>query len=344
MWMVCHANERTGDEERQVAGVRLGAGLGIALAVGAAAGGWWLPAAALLAGVLVLCVPRAELPPRLAPLAEGSRLMARLGLVPVFASVVGEYLLPQYRVLAAVAVVLVVTVADASGLALPRFVRGWILGILLVAAAGAIALCLAIAPERGTGNGPGVTGLFPAAAVLFPLLDRRKPDRWLAGAVVVAAAVCGAALYQLGPVRLGLSDAPLRDLLAAVDGQAIEPLLAGVVVIAAVPAALGALTEARGQLPRPLGPVVCGLLAATGAVLLAPAQAMLVAAALALADVLVRSLLTLSVRRKDARSVLAAALAVTLLAWLPPADLLVAVAAVAVGVLALRRPSRTPAR
>ncbi|UIJ58466.1 hypothetical protein LWP59_30800 [Amycolatopsis acidiphila] len=324
--------------------MRLGAGLGIALAVGAAAGGWWLPAAAVLAGVLVLCVPRGTLSPRVAPLDEGARLMARLGLVAVFASVVGEYLLPQYRVPAALAVVLVVTVVDAFGVSLPRFVRGWILGILLVGAAGVVALCLAIAPEPGTGSGPGVTGLFPAAAVLFPLLDRRKPDRWLGGAVVLAAAVCAAALHQLGPVRLGLSDAPLADLLAAVDGQAIQPLLAGVAVIAAVPAALGALTEARGPLPRPLGSVLCGLVAAVGAVLLQPVQAMLVAAALALAEVLVRSLLTLSARRRDAGSVVAAALAITLLAWLPPVDLLIAVAAIGVGVLLVRRPSRTPAR
>lgn len=335
--------ERTRVEERQVAGVRLGAGLGIALAAGAAAGGWWLPAGVALAGVLVLCVPRAELPPRVAPLTEGARLMARLGLVPVFASAFAVYLLPEYRAPAAVGVVLVVTVVDAFGLSLPRFVRGWILGILLVGAASLVALCLAIAPERGVGGGPGVTGLFAAAAVLFPLLERRKPDRWLVGTVVVAAAVCVAALYQLGPVRLGLSHAPLRDLLAAVDGQAIEPLMAGVVVIAALPAALGALTQARGTLPRPVNSVLCGLLAAVGAALLEPVQALLVAAALALAEVLVTSLLTLSVRRRDARSVISAALAITLLAWLPPANLLIAVAAIAVGVL-VRRPSRTPAR
>ncbi len=323
--------------------MRLGAGLGIALAVGAAVGGWWLPAAAALAGVLVWLTPRAELPPRMTPLADGARLMARLALVTVFASVVAVYLLPQYRVPAAVAVVLVVTVVDAFGLALPRFLRGWVVGILLVAAAGLVALCLAISPERGMGAGPGVTGLFAAAAVLVPLLERRKPDRWLAGVVVVAAAVSAAALYQLGPLRMALSDAPLDDLLAAVDGQAITPLLAGVMVIAGVPAALGALTEARGELPRPWGSVVCGLLAAAGAVLLEPGQAMLVAAALAVAELLVRSLLTLVARWRDVRSVVSAALAITLLAWLPPMDLLIAVAAIAVGVL-LRRPARTPAR
>ncbi|GHF84456.1 hypothetical protein FHX82_001106 [Amycolatopsis bartoniae] len=323
--------------------MRLAAGLGIALALGAAGGGWWLPAGVVLAGLLVWCLPRPEVPPRAAPLAEGARLVARLGVVPVFASACGTYLLPQYRVPVAVAVVLVVTVADASGLVLARYWRGWLLGIVLVGAAGVVALCLAIAPERGTGSGPGWTGLFAAAAVLFPLLAGRKPDRWLAGTVAAGLVVCAAALYQLGPVRLGLSGAPLRDLLAAVDGQAIEPLLAGVVVIAAVPAALGALTQARGTLPRPSGSVLCGLLAAVGAALLDPSRALLVAAALALAEVLVTSLLTLSARRRDARAVASAALAVTLLAWVPGPDLLIAVGVLAVGVLLVRPPARTRA-
>ncbi|GAA4658304.1 hypothetical protein [Amycolatopsis dongchuanensis] len=437
--------------------MRLAAGLGIALALGAAGGGWWLPAGALVAGLLALCAPRVavggvggvaagpgtptrpsaarvlarlglgsrlsrrvagdepptdappsdegplppgsglareappsgealappsgeavapasgeravppasgarrepppsdagprpprpaarrafrpsattHLPPRAVPLLTAARTVARLALVPVFASACGTYLLPQYRVPVALAVVVIVAAGDGAGAVLPRFVRGWVLGILLVGAAGLVALCLAIAPERGVGSGPGFAGIFAAAAVLFPLLTRQKPDRWLAGTVVVAAVLCAVALHQLGPVRLGLSDAPLRDLLAAVDGQAIEPLLAGIVVIATVPAALGALTGARGALPRPSGSLLCGLLAAAGAVFLTPAQALLVAAALALAEVLVTSLLTLP----HARSVVSAALAITLLAWFPGLDLLLALAVLALGVLVVRRPA-----
>jgi hypothetical protein len=77
--------------------------------------------------------------------------------------------------------------------------------------------------------------------------------------------------------------------------------------------------------------------------LLSPAQALLLAAALALAEVLVISLLTLSVRRRDALAVLGAALAITLLAWLPPVYLLLAIAVLAVAAVA-RRSVRTPAR
>lgn len=316
--------------------MRLGAGLLIAVATGAAAAGWWLPAGVALAGLLAWCAARpTPVPERAEPLVSGARYAVRLAMVPVFASVFGAYLVPDHRALAAVAFVLVVTAASAFGVALPRFLRAWVLGILLVAGAGLIALCLAISPERGTGDGPAVTGMFAAGAAMFPLLYRRetKPNWWLAGSVAAALAVCTAALYQLGPVRLGLSGVPMRDLLAAVDGQQIEPLLAGIVVIATVPAALGALRETRADLP----PLAGGLVAAVGAALLDPEQALLLAAAIALAEVVISSLLALSVRRRDVRAVLSAALAITLLAWLPPVYLLLAVAVIVVAAVA--RPS-----
>ncbi|NKQ56514.1 hypothetical protein HFP15_26915 [Amycolatopsis sp. K13G38] len=315
--------------------MRLGAGLLIAVAAGAAAAGWWLPAGVALAGILAWCAARpAPVPERAEPLVGGARYAVRLAVVPVYASVFGAYLVPGHRAFAAVAFVLVVTVASTFGVALPRFLRAWVLGILLVVGAGLIALCLAISPERGTGGGPGATGMFAAGAALFPLLYRReaKVNWWLAGSVGAALVVCGVALYQLGPVRLGLSGVPLRDLLAAVDGQPIEPLLAGVAVIATVSAALGAFRETRGDLP----PVAGGLAAAVGAALLDPVRALLLAAAIALAEVLISSLLTLSMRRRDVRAVLGAAFAITLLAWLPPLYLLLAVAVIAVAVVARR--------
>ena len=322
--------------------MRLGAGLLIAVAAGAAAGGWWLPVGVLLAGVLAWCAARtAPVPARAEPLVGGARLAVRLAVLPVFGTVFAAYLVPGHRPAAAATFVLVVTAVEALGVVVPRFLRAWVLGILLVAAAGLIAVCLAIAPERGIGDGPAATGMFAAAGVMFPLLYRPKstPRWWLAGAVGAALAVCAAALYQLGPVRLGLSGAPMRDLLAAVDGQAVEPLLAGVVVIATVPAALGALRETHGELP----PMAGGVAAAVGAALLEPAQALLLAAAIALAEVVVASLLTLSQRRRDVRAVVTAALAITLLAWLPPVYLLLAVGVIAVAAVA-RRSTRTPAR
>ncbi|HKS44551.1 MAG TPA: hypothetical protein VJT49_05445 [Amycolatopsis sp.] len=345
--------------------MRLGAGLLIALAVGAAAAGWWLLGGVVLAGSLAAV---SALLPSPAPnaLLDGSRVAARLAMVSLFASAFAAYLVPRHSAVAAVAVVLVVTAVDAVDFALPRYFRRWLLGILLVAAAGLVAVCLAVPPVPSPAEVPGTGGVFVAAAVLFPLLPRRanrcrgsevlapaglrphvsaavwklrphatagvwglRPHTTLFGAVVVALAVCAAALYQLGGVRLGLSAAPVRDLLAAVDGQAIEPLLAGVVVFATVPAALGALAEARAGFSR-VGSVAGGLLAAAGAALLGPKPALLVAAALALAEVLVASLLTLAARRWDARAVASAVLAVTMLAWLPPRCLLLAFGAIAV--------------
>ncbi|HJQ45195.1 MAG TPA: hypothetical protein VJ870_02570 [Amycolatopsis sp.] len=317
----------------------LGAGLLIAVAAGAAAAGWWLPVGVLLAAVLAWCAARqAPVPPRAEPLVGGARLAARLALLAVIGSVFGAYLVPGHSSPAAAAFVLVVTAAEALGAAVPRFLRAWVLGILLVAGAGLVALCLAISPERGSGTGPAVTGMFAAAGVIFPLLYRREPKAswWLAGSAAAALAVCAAALYQLGPDRLGLSGVPMRDLLAAVDGQAIQPLLAGVVVIATVPAALGVLGETHRELP----PMVGGVLAAVGAALLEPVQALLLAAAIALAEVVVTSLLTVSQRRRDVRAVLTAALAITLLAWLPPVYLLLAV--VVIAVVAVARTSTGP--
>lgn len=341
----------------------LGAGLLVAPAVGAAAGGWWLLAGVVLAGVLALL--SAGVVPvdpagmnRVSP-THATRTTARLAGAPLFAAAFAVYLFPWQPRLVAVVFTLAVTVPAAAGLSLPRYWRGWLLGVLLLAAAALVAVCLAIPPASSPVAGPagrgesklaGVSGAFAAAAVVFPLLTRRR-SWWLAGSVAVALAVCAAELYQLGPVRLGLSPAPVRDVLAAADGQVIVPLLAGVVVVATVPAALRAVVAAGASFPETRQPrrirwaaVGCGLVAAAGAAVLSPTSALWLAAALALADVLVTSLLAVS-RRRDARSILCVALAISLLAWVPPFSLLLAVALIgltAAALAALRSSGRTP--
>lgn len=321
----------------------LGAGLLVAPAVGAAAGGWWLLAGVVLAGVLALLSARVvPIGPAGTWLTRGTHAAARLAGAPLFAAVFAVYLFPWHARLAAVVFALAATVPAVAGLSLPRYWRGWLLGVLLVSAAALVAVCLAIPPVSSPVAGtklPGPSGALAAGALVFPLLTRRR-SWWLAGSVAVTLAVCAAELFQLGPVRLGLSPAPVRDVLAAADGQAILPLLAGVVVIATVPATSEALSEAAVAFPRARWATIgCGLVATAGAALLPPASALWLAAALALADVLVTSLLAVS-RRRDARSILCAALAISLLAWIPPFSLLFAVVLIGVtaGALAAVRP------
>ncbi|MDQ0379856.1 hypothetical protein [Amycolatopsis thermophila] len=322
-------------------GVRLAAGLLIALAVGAQAGGWWLLGGAVVAALLAWSAPE---PPGLAPnparLLASARLVSRLTLVPVCAAAFAAYLFPR-QPLAGAAVALVVTAADAAGLRLARYARAWLLGILLVAGAGFVVLCFAIDPAQPVTAPEGtIGGLFASAAVVFPLLPRGKPA-WLAGSAAAVLAVGAGALYQLGPVRLALSGVPVRDALAALDGQVLDPLLGGVVVLSTVPAALLAMRETRAELAWPRASVACGLVAAVVAVVLDPDQALLLAAAAALAEVLVTAVLSM-IAGITVRAVIAAVLAVTLLAWLPPLYLLGTVVAVAAGA-ALTRRSGTPA-
>ncbi|NIH79257.1 hypothetical protein [Amycolatopsis viridis] len=321
--------------------MRLAAGLLIALAVGARAGGWWLLGGAVVAALLAWCVPEGPVvranPARLL---SAAGLVSRLALVPLCASVFAAYLVPGQRWAAAVCA-LVVTAAGAAGLRLARYARAWLLGVLLVAAAGFVALCFAIEPAQPV-TAPRFTtgGLLASAAVLFPLLPRRKPA-WLAGSVIAVLAVAAGALYQLGPVRLALSGVPVRDALAAVDGQALDPLLAGVVVLSTVPAAVLAIGGVREELAWRWASVPCGLIAAAAAALLDPEQALLLAAAAALAEVLVTAVLSMTTGI-TARAVITAVLAVTLLAWLPPFALLGTVVAVAAATAVTRR-SGTPA-
>jgi hypothetical protein len=227
-----------------------------------------------------------------------------------------------------------VTAAHATGLRVHGTALLVLHGVLVVAGIGFVALCAAVPPERGVGSGPGVLGVFAAGAVLFPLYERKKRSVL----PVVAAIVGVAALYQLGPLRLALSDAPMRDVLAAADGQSIQPLLGGVAVLVTVPAALRALAGTTGERDDFTKAALYGLVAAAGAALLEPRQTVLLAGALALAEVLVRSLLTLSSKR-DVRSAFAAVLSVAMLAWIPPAELLIAVVVLALGV-AVRLPAR----
>jgi hypothetical protein len=304
--------------ERQVVGVRLGAGVLIALAVGAEAAGPWVLAGIALAGMLALgslwTVQSGHSAGNATGNATGSvagravGAAADLGRVVVFASAFGAYLLPGKPGLAAPALVAGVVAADLVRVRLPDELCRWITITLVLTAAVLVGLCVAISPVRlaGANGAPSVTGVLLATAIMLPLLvpDRRERGvRRVCGSTAVALAVAGAALYQLGPKRLGLSPTPLLDVLAAADASAVAPLLIVVVLLATVTAALTTFTEATTRLAdaaareRRSTTVACGVVTAAMAALAGPAIALVLAGALTSAELFISLATRYSKRR-----------------------------------------------
>ncbi|MBN6041805.1 hypothetical protein [Amycolatopsis sp. 195334CR] len=291
-----------------MAEVLVGAGSLVVLAAGAAAAGWWLLAGIGLAGALAWLA--AGLPPAGGRLAAGTRAAGRIGLLPLFGSAFAAYVVPGAPSWVAGVVVAVLVLAQALGLRPSAFTARWITGLLLVAGLALIALCLAIAPveQAQSGPHPGPAGVLLAAVVVVPLLVRPGEDtgegrsrwwpgegrsRWWSGErwsrwwpvapVAALLALAAAALYQLGPFRLGLSPTSLRDLLAAADAPALATMLAAVAALATVSAGLTALSSAQEEAGR--WPVLGGgLVAAVLATVLDPFQALRIAAVLALVE------------------------------------------------------------
>jgi hypothetical protein len=277
-----------------VAGVRLGAGFLIALAVGAAAAGTWVLVAIAVAGALA-AVARWAVPAGQTREVRALATAAGLARVAVFGEVFGVYLFPLHRGIAAAVLVLAVAAADLAGLRLPEWPRKWITGALALAALVLVALCVAIPPVSSSSgmssSGLSAGGVLLAVVVMFPWLLPDRPEhslRRVAGATAIALVVAGAALYQLGPIRLGLSTDSMRDLLAAADAESLAPVLAVVVVLATVSAALGTFGDARTESGGDtVTLVVCAVVTAAVAGFATPVAALVLAAGLAVARVLV---------------------------------------------------------
>ncbi|MEU4674137.1 sulfatase [Amycolatopsis sp. NPDC023774] len=245
--------------------MRLGGGLLVVLAVGAAGAGYWV-----LAGV-VLAAIAAGVTARLPALGDTQAErwtggITRLALVAVQAIVFGAYVVPAQPAYAAAGLVVVVAVADFTGLRLPAAVVRWLTIVLIAAAVVLIVLCAVVAPVVTTSPiaAPDVAGVIVAAVVTLPFLlpvasDRGTPRALTLGGLAVLVTIV--ALVQLGPDRLGLSATSIRDLLYAADAGQLQPLLTVVVVLATVPAALTTYTDARERYAPDQG-----WLAAAGAV------------------------------------------------------------------------------
>ncbi|SHF45857.1 hypothetical protein [Streptoalloteichus hindustanus] len=200
-------------------------------------------------------------------------LAGRCAAAAAIAGALANYLLPAQPTVAAVALVALGTAFNASGRRLGRWSRLPVLLVVVVLGL-VVVTAFAIDPPAMTPVAPpgepgadDVRGMAAAAAVAFfhfagferltsPLaLAGRFPQRVLRIAlplvVLVALAaqlVVGAALLrQLGPARLAISPAPLRDLLVAADATALEPLVVLAAVAAMAPMLVVALAGVRAS-------------------------------------------------------------------------------------------------
>ncbi|WP_298180965.1 hypothetical protein [Saccharomonospora sp.] len=234
----------------------LPAGLFLILAVAASWAGWWLLAAVVLAGCLAWVTGRSK------PRGRGGELLAAVREWSLFvssAAVPAAYLGSATAsadityVAVALVVVLVAVAADAFGANRSDRSSRWPVALLGVAAAAFVAVCVAIPPAASTTASPepfSPIGLIVAVVVVLPWLMGLSPVRLTIG-TVAALAVGAAALYQVGPVRLGLSVTSLRDVLAAADAAALTPMLVAVAVLAGLTSAVacaGRLRQAGNRL------------------------------------------------------------------------------------------------
>jgi basic amino acid/polyamine antiporter, APA family len=193
-------------------------------------------------------------------MAGGLYLASRAAAAAALAACFGAYMAPDRPTVAALGVLVLAVVADAVGVRSPRALTRALTVFVLVVLALVVAACFAIAPPPPTGvplpaGTPGLDDpgeLLPAAGVLFfaflgfervtaPGADQAVPSRrrllvvipvLLAVALGTYLAVGAAVLRQLGPTRLAVSSAPLRDALDAADASALGPLVTVAAMVA----------------------------------------------------------------------------------------------------------------
>lgn len=293
----------------------VGAAALVALSAAFAAAGWLALVAIVLAGMLRAAETRPRLmreqsEPRSVArrwLFRGVTVVARTSMIALFASAFAAYLFEESAALAVVVFLLFVAVAEVADVRVNTYYRRWLAGVALVGALVFVGVCLSISPVEGMRQAEtgGVGGLLPAVAastVLFtgvrlPASTVARSVLRLGTAVGAVLVVAAAAAYQIGPIRLGLSSTPLREVLVAAEAGALLPLLAVVVVLTTAPAALQECRGLREAFPeredgrRERAGLVLPSVVAAGvlAVLLDPLGCLLVAAALGLARTLLRA-------------------------------------------------------
>ncbi|MER6877699.1 sulfatase, partial [Amycolatopsis sp. NPDC000673] len=250
--------------------MRLAGALLVTLAAGAAGAGFWVLGGVLLAALAAVGASRL---PVLGtdPAARIVGGLSRLTQIVVLAQAFGAYVFPLQPGYAAAALVVFVAAADFAGLRLPDLLVKWVLGVLLAAAAVLVAMCLAVAPVSQTGGigTPNAAAIAVAALFLLPFLIPEPGERSTGRAIVlglVAVVVTAVTLFQLGPIRLGLSGTAMRDLLSAADAGQLQPLLTVIAVLATLPAAFTTFVGARQRFaPSGGAPVAVSVLLAAAA-------------------------------------------------------------------------------
>jgi APA family basic amino acid/polyamine antiporter len=194
----------------------------------------------------------------------GLYLTGRAAAAAALAGCFGEYLAPNRPTLPALGLLAIAVAADVLDIRPSRSVTRALTILVLVVLALVVVACFAIPPPPPTGvvPPPGTPGLnrpdelLPAAGVLFfaflgfervtaPGPDQpppRRPTVVVPVLVLVALgtylAVGAAVLRQLGPTRLAVSTAPLRDAPDAADASLLDP---AVTIAAMVATAVGLL-------------------------------------------------------------------------------------------------------
>jgi APA family basic amino acid/polyamine antiporter len=252
-------------------------------------------------------------------------LLGRAGIAAALAEMFATYAFPEQRTVVALLVLAAAAVLSAAGVRFGTRLSWVIAGTVVVVLALVVVVCFGVAPPEtatvvpaglpGTDDFSGFMGVAGLLFIAFSGFERiTAPNRGepvhsartlrvaiplLIGLALLTTLVVGAAAqHQLGPFRLALSPAPLRDALVAADGQWLVPAVQFGAIVAAVSTltfvfagmrrALGAMAE-TGDLParlaavgdaRPPWPLdlIAGSAAAIALLLLSPTTALAVGA------------------------------------------------------------------
>ncbi|HEX7658467.1 MAG TPA: hypothetical protein VF444_03220 [Pseudonocardiaceae bacterium] len=198
-------------------------------------------------------------------------LLARLAVLAALADSFGAYAMPTHPLLAALCVLVFVTAADALRLRPPTALLVVGLVVMFIALGALVAVCVAISAPPSTGvpvptgipGSVGLSGVLPATGVmLVAFAEPAGPERVTRGrrrlivplvSLAGFLAVAWAVLYQLGPERLAVSPAPLRDALGAADASELRPLLFVGALVASVLALLIVFWDVRRTGRRIIG-------------------------------------------------------------------------------------------